>query len=447
MSETPIPNLVTRLAIPSILSLLITSIYNIADTFFVSQLGTSAAGAVGVVFSLMAVFQAIGFALGVGAGNLLARQLGAMDSKAASSNASTAFFTAFAIGVLFAVFGQIFIEKLMLLLGSTRTILPYALAYGRYILLAAPFMCSVFVMNCLLRCEGKSALATIGISAGGLLNIILDPIFIYAFNMGTAGAALATALSQLISFMILLAFFLTKKSNLRLSIILVSKSPKDYGRIIFSGMPSLSRQGLSSISTLMLNRAAALYGDPAVAAMGIVLKVFAFVFSAIQGFLQGYQPVVAFNYGAKNFNRVKKATYFSAAVVISAVVVIAAVCYFAAPNIIAVFRRDDPEVIAIGTLAFRLQCFALPVVTISTVTNYALQSTGQAVHALILASCRQGVFFIPMVLILPACFGLLGVQMTQPISDLCTLAISTPFLIHFLRKVSSLELQQEEKSS
>lgn len=447
MSETPIPQLITRLAIPAILSLLITSIYNVADTFFVSRLGTSAAGAVGVVFSLMAVFQAIGFALGVGAGNLLARQLGEMDPDAASRNASTAFFTAFAIGLLFAVFGHLFIEELMLLLGSTRTIIPYALAYGRYILLAAPFMCSTFVMNCLLRCEGKSALATVGISVGGILNIILDPVFIYTFHMGIAGAALATALSQLISFLILLFFFLTKKSNLRLSITLVSKSPKDYGRIIFSGMPSLSRQGLSSISTLLLNRAAALYGDPAVAAMGIVSKVFVFMFSAIQGFLQGYQPVVAFNYGAKKFNRVKKATYFSGAVVVSAIVLIAATCYIAAPGIIAIFRCDDAQVIAIGALAFRLQCLVMPLVTVSTVVNYALQSTGQGLRALILASCRQGIFFIPLVLMLPACFGLLGVQLTQPISDACTLAVSIPFLIHFLRKVSRLEREEQQKQA
>ncbi|MGM9606022.1 MAG: MATE family efflux transporter [Oscillospiraceae bacterium] len=433
MTETPIPKLVTRLAIPSILSMLITSIYNMADTYFVSQLGTSAAGAVGVVFSLMAVFQAVGFTLGTGAGNILARQMGAKDSKAANCSASTAFFTAFAIGLLFAVFGHIFIEDLMRLLGATETILPYALAYGRYILLAAPFMCATFVMNCLLRCEGKSSLATIGISTGGILNIILDPIFIFVLDLKTAGAALATALSQLISFLLLLSFFLLKKSNLRLGITRVARTPHVYGRIILTGLPSFSRQGLSSISSMLLNRAAGFYGDAAVAAMSIVSKIVALIFSATLGFLQGYQPVCAFNYGAKRFDRVKKAAFFSGAVCLAATLLIGVGFFLAAPHIITAFRRDDPAVIEIGTLALRFQCVVFPLSTISTLANFSLQSTGQSVHALILASCRQGIFFIPLILILPSVIGLLGIQMTQALSDACTVAISIPFMIHFLR--------------
>ena len=433
MTETPIPNLVTRLAIPSILSMLITSIYNMADTYFVSQLGTSAAGAVGVVFSLMAVFQAVGFTLGTGAGNVLARQMGAKDSKAANCSASTAFFTAFTIGLLFAIFGHAFIESLMRLLGATETILPYALAYGRYILLAAPFMCASFVMNCLLRSEGKSSLATIGISTGGILNIILDPIFIFVLDLETAGAALATALSQFISFLLLLSFFLLKKSNLRLSITRVARTPNVYGRIILTGLPSFSRQGLSSISSMLLNRAAGFYGDAAVAAMSIVSKIVMLIFSAMLGFLQGFQPVCAFNYGAKRFDRVKKAVYFSGAVCLTATVLIGVVFFLAAPPIITAFRRDDPAVIAIGTLALRFQCAVFPLSTISTLANFSLQSTGQSVYALILASSRQGIFFIPLIFILPATIGLLGIQMTQALSDACTVALSIPFMIHFLR--------------
>lgn len=433
MTETPIPKLVTRLAIPSILSMLVTAIYNMADTYFVSQLGTSAAGAVGVVFSLMAVFQAVGFTLGTGAGNILARQMGAKDPKAANCSASTAFFTAFTLGLLFAILGHAFIEDLMRVLGATQTILPYALAYGRYILFAAPFMCSSFVMNCLLRSEGKSSLATIGISTGGILNIILDPLFIFTLDMKTAGAALATALSQFISFLLLLSFFLFKKSNLRLGITKVARTPAVYGRILLTGMPSFSRQGLSSISSMLLNRAARSYGDPAVAAMSIVSKIVALIFSAILGFLQGFQPVCAFNYGAKKFQRVKKATYFSGVVCLTATILIGVVFFLSAPHIITAFRRDDPDVIAIGTLALRFQCIVFPLSTISTIANFSLQSTGQSVYALILASCRQGIFFIPLILILPSVIGLLGIQMTQALSDVCTVALSIPFLIHFIR--------------
>ncbi len=433
MSQTPIPRLVVRLAIPSILSMLITSIYNIADTYFVSQLGTSAAGAVSVVFSLMAVFQAVGFTLGTGAGNILARQMGAKQADQASRSASTAVFTALVIGLLFALFGHLFIAPLMRLLGATETILPYAQAYGRYILLAAPFMCSSFVMNCLLRCEGKSSLATVGISTGGVLNILLDPIFIYVLDLKTAGAALATAVSQLVSFCILLSFFLRRKSNLRLSLGRVSRRIGDYGRIVFSGLPSLNRQGLASVSTLLLNRAAAVYGDPAVAAMGIVSKIFMFLFSAIIGFLQGYQPVAAFNYGAGQYDRVKHATRFAGLVCLVATAAIGAGFWAAAPHLVAAFRRDDAQVIAIGVFALRAQCAALPLCAVGALANFALQSTGQALGAIILSTCRQGTFFIPLILLLPRQIGLLGVQLTQTLSDIGTLLVSVPFLIYFLR--------------
>ena len=439
MTETPVSQLVMRQAIPSIISVLITTVYNMADTYFVSQLGTSAAGAVGVVFSLMAVFQAIGYTLGMGSGNIMSRQLGAMESEKANCTASTGVTTAFLIGLLFAVFGQLFIKDLMYLLGATDTILPYAQAYGQYILLAAPFMCASFVMSTLLRCEGKSTLGTVGLTIGGLLNIGLDPLFIYTFNLGTAGAALATAVSQFVSFVILLAFFPLKKSNIRLSIKLISKQPKVYGNIVFTGFPSLSRQGLSSVSTLLLNRSAMIYGDAAIAAMGIVGKVFMFIFSAVLGFLQGYQPIAGINYGAKKYDRVKKATYFAGSFCIGATIVIGVVCFLIAPEIIAVFRRDDPDVIRIGALALQMQCVVLPLCALTTISSFALQSTGQRVMAIILSMCRQGIFYIPLILILPNSFGLLGIQMTQTISDIFTLIVSVPFLVRFLGMLNQKE--------
>ena len=442
MTEKPISQLVMQQAIPSIISVLITTVYNMADTYFVSQLGTSAAGAVGIVFSLMAVFQAVGYTLGMGSGNVMSRQMGAMETDKANCTASTGVVTAFVIGLLFAVFGHLFIENLMLLLGATETILPYAVAYGRYILLAAPFMCASFVLSTLLRCEGKSTLGTVGLTVGGLLNIGLDPLFIYTFNLGTAGAAIATAVSQLIGFCILLAFFVLRKSNLRLSIKAVSRDVKVYGNIVFTGLPSLSRQGLSSIANLLLNRSAYIYGDAAIAAMGIVGKVFMFLFSAVLGFLQGYQPIAGFNYGAKKYDRVKKATYFAGTICIIATVLIGVLCYAIAPQIIAVFRRDDPDVIRIGALALQMQCVVLPLCALTTISSFALQSTGQRMMAIILSMCRQGIFYIPLILILPGQFGLLGIQMTQTVSDVLTLIVSVPFLIRFLRLLKHKEEEE-----
>lgn len=446
MTERPVSQLVLRQAVPSIISVLITTVYNMADTYFVSQLGTSAAGAVGVVFSLMAVFQAIGYTLGMGAGNIMSRQMGAKDTDNANRTASTGVVTAFVIGLLFAVLGQLFIKDLMYLLGATETILPYAQAYGQYILLAAPFMCASFVMSTLLRCEGKSTLGTIGLTVGGLLNIGLDPLFIYTFDMGTAGAALATAVSQFVGFAILLAFFLLHKSNIRLSIRLVSRDLKVYGNIVFTGFPSLSRQGLSSIANLLLNRSAMIYGDAAIAAMGIVGKVFMFIFSAVLGFLQGYQPIAGFNYGAKKYERVRKATYFAGSFCIAATVLIGFVCYLIAPEIIAVFRRNDPDVIRIGALALRMQCVVLPLCAVTTISSFALQSTGQRVMAIILSMCRQGIFYIPLILTLPNVFDLLGIQMTQTVSDILTLIVSVPFLIRFLRMLRKKEPVEEESA-
>ena len=394
------------------------------------------------MFSLMAVFQAVGYTLGMGSGNVMSRQMGAMETDKANCTASTGVVTAFVIGLLFAVFGHLFIENLMLLLGATETILPYAVAYGRYILLAAPFMCASFVLSTLLRCEGKSTLGTVGLTVGGLLNIGLDPLFIYTFNLGTAGAAIATAVSQLIGFCILLAFFVLRKSNLRLSIKAVSRDVKVYGNIVFTGLPSLSRQGLSSIANLLLNRSAYIYGDAAIAAMGIVGKVFMFLFSAVLGFLQGYQPIAGFNYGAKKYDRVKKATYFAGTICIIATVLIGVLCYAIAPQIIAVFRRDDPDVIRIGALALQMQCVVLPLCALTTISSFALQSTGQRMMAIILSMCRQGIFYIPLILILPGQFGLLGIQMTQTVSDVLTLIVSVPFLIRFLRLLKHKEEEE-----
>ena len=297
MTGTPIPKLVVTLAIPTIISMMTTAIYNMADTFFVSQLGTSAAGAVGIVFSLMAVIQAIGFMLGMGAGSLNSRLLGAQKNREADEVGSTAFFCALGFGLLLTVGGLIFLDPLMRILGATETILPYARSYAQYILYGAPIMCSSFVLNNLLRSQGKALLAMCGIATGGVLNIALDPLFIFGFGLGIGGAALATLISQCISFCILLSFFLLHKSVVNISLFKISRHGMIYWRIIKTGLPSFCRQGLASAATVALNVAAAPYGDPAIAAMSIVGRIFMLILSAMLGFGQGYQPVIGFNYG------------------------------------------------------------------------------------------------------------------------------------------------------
>ena len=443
MTETPVPRLIWRLAIPTIISMLVSSIYNTADTFFVSQLGTSAAGAVGVVFSVMAIIQAIGFTIGMGAGNILSRQLGAKEDEEATITASTGFAFALVLSLLLSIFGIAFQKDLMRLLGATETILPYAEAYAEYIFLGCPVMCLSFVMNNYLRAEGKAMYGMIGITIGGVLNIFLDPIFIFTLGFGTAGAAMATALSQLISFCILLSFFLRGKSSVRISLMKVSRDIKLYLKIVLIGLPTLMRQGLASIASVALNVAAAAFGDAAVAAMSITGRIMMFAFSAMLGFGQGFQPVSSFNYGAKRFDRVRLATKYTAFVGTILMLCVSALCIILAPAIMKAFRKDDLEVIAIGVYALRAQALLLPLTGIVTATNMGLQSTGNAVPATVLAMARQGIFFIPLILILPGFAGLKGVALSQPISDGLTFIIALFFFASFIRMHQKKENTEE----
>ena len=434
MTETPIPRLILSLAAPTILSMLITSIYNLADTFFVGRISTSASGAVGVVSSLMAIIQALGFMLGHGSGTIISRRLGSQDTHAATRFASTSFFTALAFGVVLAVVGLATLPDFMMLLGSTETILPHACAYARPILLAAPLMISSLVMNNILRYEGKANLAMVGLVTGGLLNIALDPLFMFALGLGTAGAGIATALSQTISFGILLYMFLRGKTVSQFRLSAVTREPREFLQILAGGAPSFGRQGLNSIGGMLLNLAARSYGDAAVAGMSIVSRIFQFVLSVAIGVGQGLQPVAAFNYGARRFARVRKAAIFTISTAFVFMAVLNSLCWFNAEPLIRLFR-DDPEVTAVALPALRYQCVAMFLQPVIIVTNMMFQSIGKSGRATFLACCRQGVCFIPLILTLPRIWGLSGIELCQPIADGLTFCISVPFLLPFLKEL------------
>ena len=446
MTETPIPKLILGLAAPTILSMLITSIYNLADTFFVGQISTSASGAVGIVSSLMAILQALGFMLGHGSGSIISRSLGSQNTDAATRFASTSFFTALVFGGVITVAGLLTLPDFMMLLGSTETILPHACAYARYILLAAPIMMSSLVMNNILRYEGKASFAMIGLVTGGLLNIALDPLFIFGLGMGTAGAGLATALSQTISFCILLSMFLRGKTVSQFRITAVTRSPAEFGTILMTGMPSFGRQGLNSIGGMLLNIAARGYGDAAVAGMSIVSRIFMFIISVAIGVGQGLQPVAAFNYGARKFRRVRQAAIFTMGAAFCMLVVLVALCWVDSDALIRLFR-DDPDVTAVALPAFHYQCLAILLQPVIVVANMTFQSVGKAGRATFLACCRQGVFFIPLILILPRTLGLVGVETCQPIADVFTFIVSLPFLLAFLNQLSRMDDAEKARSA
>ena len=443
MTKTPIPRLIGELAVPTIISMLVTSFYNMADTFFVGKINTSATAAVGIVFPLMAMIQAFGFFCGHGSGNYISRQLGAHNFEDASKMSATGFVSAFVLGLGILVVGFLFTDPLLRIMGSTETILPYARSYMRIILIGAPYMTASLVLNNQLRFQGSAFYSMIGITTGAVLNIVLDPLFIFVLDMGVAGAALATIISQFVSFCLLIAGTF-RGGNLRLNLKDFSPSLKYYQNIVKGGAPSLFRQGLGSFAIVCLNLMADPYGDAAIAAMSIVTRISQFAASVVIGFGQGFQPVCGFNYGAKLFKRVQEGFWFCVKFCTS-VLLVAAVCgWIFSPNLIGIFLKTDPLVIEYGSQALRLQALTFPLVGWITIANMMLQTIGKTVKASLLAMSRQFLFFVPVILTLPGFLGILGVQLSQPIADFCSFLLAVPLSISVLREMSHEQEQLEQ---
>lgn len=436
MTEEPIPRLVCSLAVPTIISMLITSFYNMVDTFFVGRINTSATAAVGVVFSLMAIIQAIGFFFGHGSGNYISRQLGAQNTEEASEMASIGFFSALIAGAVLAVLGLIFIEPLAMLLGSTETILPYAVDYLKYILIGAPYMTASLVLNNQLRFQGNAMYGMVGIVVGAVVNIVLDPVLIFMCGMGISGAALATIISQFISFVILL-WVSQRGPGIHISLQKVRFSADFLKEIVRGGFPSLCRQGLGSVATIALNMAAGVYGDAAIAGMSIVSRITMFAYSALIGFGQGFQPVCGFNYGAKLYDRVREAFYFCLKTAAGFLILLSIAGYIGAPQLVELFRKGDPEVTAVGIAALRFSCISFSLSGGIVMSNMFLQSIGMAVRASVVAAARQGLFFLPLIFILPSIMGLKGVEMCQMVSDILTFLLAMPLSVSVLRKMGT----------
>lgn len=432
MTKTPVSRLIIKLSIPAIISMMVTNVYNLVDTAFVGQLGNSASGAVGIVFGFMAVLQAIGFMFGNGSGSIISRLLGAKNTEQASKIASTGFFFTLLFGAVVAIISAFVLKPLVMLLGSTETISPYAQTYISYILVAAPFITASFTMNNLLRYEGKATLGMIGLIVGAVLNIAGDPILMFGLNMGIAGAGLSTCISQIVGFFVLLSMFLLHKTQCRLSVKLIV--PKFLPEIIGTGLPSLLRQGLNSLSTVVLNNCAAVYGDAAVAAMSIVSRVIFFTFSFALGVGQGFQPVCGFNYGAKKYDRLKTAFYFSVMLAEIIVVVISVGLILFPGEIVRIFR-DDNTVMEIGSRALVLQGIAQLFLPFCMITEMALQSVGKKLGASVLSTLRNGLFFIPLLLILSNVRGLSGIQEAQPLAVTLAVIPSAILAVRFFREL------------
>ena len=436
MTETSVEKLILRLSVPTIISMLVTNIYNMADTFFVGKLGTSASAAIGIVFSLMTINQALGFMCGHGCGSNISRKLGNKQGDEAIKFASTGFFMSLFLGVLIMIIGIIFMEPLLRIMGSTDTIMPYAKSYGICILLSAPFMTGSCVLNNVLRYEGKAALAMVGLTLGGVLNIIGDPIFIFVLNMGTLGAGISTAVSQVISFFVLLSMFGGDRTVSRLRFSAISWDIKDILNILYTGLPSLIRQGMMSVSTMVLNYMSMPYGDAAIAAMSIVSRVCNFIFAIALGISQGFQPVSAFNFGAKKFKRVKRAFIFCCGLSMIILGILSVLSLIFSGHIIGLFR-NDADVIGVGTFALRAQCIVLFVSPITLAASMMFQGAGENLASSIASFLRSGITFIPMVAILPRFFGIYGIQLAQPVADVISFVIVMPLIVRFFKKINA----------
>lgn len=437
MTTEPVPRLILKLALPTIISMLVTSLYNLTDTYFVGQISTQATAAVGVSFAVMSIIQAIGFFFGHGSGNFISRKLGARDTEAAQQMSTTGFVYAFLAGILIAVFGLLLLEPLCILLGSTPTILPYTKTYLGIILLGAPFFTSSLVLNNQMRFQGNAMYAMIGIISGAVLNVLLAPLLIFGFDMGIAGAGIATVVSQIFSFLLLLVMDY-RSGGIYIRLSKFAPSWKLIDEIIRGGSPSLCRQGLACLATLLLNVAAGTYGDAAIAGMSIVTRVTFFIYAFLIGIGQGFQPVCGFNYGARLYKRVHEGFYFSVCTGFFFLLIISISAFYFAPQIIETFRHD-PEVVAVGVVALRFQLVILPFSAYNTMSNMMLQTIRFSGRATLLASARQGLFFIPLILILPHFYGILGVEICQSLSDTLTLLLTIPLtqpVLHSMKRFS-----------
>jgi Na+-driven multidrug efflux pump len=440
MLNEPVYKVIPKMAVPTIVAFLINSIYSLADTYFVSSLGTNATAAVSVNASLDQLIMMCGSMLALGANSYIARLMGEGKDKKASQVLSTAFFTAFGIGLTLTVIGTIFMTPMVRLLGATPTCEQYSIDYATYVLMAAPFMATNFVMNQCLRSEGSATLSMIGMGFGGVLNCVLDPIFIFGFDMGVAGASLATAISKLVSFVILIFPYVTKRSMLHLSIKNYRLAMDIVTQIVAVGSSSMFRSGLAVVSAIMLNDLAGNISDSVLAGIGVSTKIMMFPFSIILGFGSGFQPVAGFNWGARRYDRVEQCYSFSSWVALIGAAVMAAGVGIFADQLIVLFAGTDAQMQEIGALCIRLQCLALPIHAWVAVVNMFCTGLGNAGGALLLSTARQGTCFIPILYPLATVFGAYGIASVQAIADVLTMFMAVPLIISLKKKIRQAKL-------
>ena len=432
MTTLPVGGLVTQMAIPSIVSMLVSGIYNLADTFFIGQINTQSVAALGIVYSYMVLIQSMAIFFGQGSGYYISRALGRRETVDAEEMAAVGLGSSVLTGIILAAASFLAMRPILALLGSTETIMPYAVDYFQFILLGTPFIMGTFTLNNQMRHQGNAMLSMIGIVSGAVLNIILDPIFIFGLDLGIRGAGMATAISQIIGFFIILSM-IGKRGSLPIRPKHFKPTLRRYRDISAGGLPSLARQGLMSLSAICLNQLASNYGDEAIAAFSIVSRIMMLACAAMIGYGQGFQPVCGFNYGAGLFDRVRKAFWHSCSVSTVYCTVLALLGWFLAAPLVSLFRADDPEVIRIGSEVLRYQCYSFPLTGFIVLANMYLQNIRKTIPAIIMASARQGIFFLPALFAGHALWGFTGIEISQALADVCSFLFAVPVVLHALK--------------
>ena len=439
MTERPVKLLVCQMAVPTIIAMVTTALYNVVDAAFIGRLSTEGTAGIGISFAYMTFIQALGFFFGHGSGNHISRALGAKDISSASVVATVGFITPFLLGLVAALGCTPHLSWLSRLLGAPEAVVPYANDYLRYIVMATPFMMSALTLNNQLRLQGNARFGMVGIVSGAILNIALDPLFIFTLDMGVSGASLATAVSQLFAWCLLL-YGTFKPESVHIKLRDFRPGWKVYYEIFRGGLPSLFRQVFNCAAAVSLNYCAALYATPgqeasAVAAFAVVTRIMMFAFSVVLGFCQGFQPVCGYNYGAKLYGRVRESWLFATWVGTGFLLVISAVGLLFAPQIVALFRAEDPVLIEIGAVTLGWQCAAFPLVAFFTATGMLFQNIRMTGPATLLSVCRNGLFFLPALLLLPFWLGMTGVQMAQAVADMLTFLLCIPYALWINRKL------------
>ena len=442
MLEEPIYKILPIVALPMVLSTLIDSFYNLADTYFVSTLGTAATAAVGVNNSLMHFIRSLGMGFGMGAASYISRLLGAKRDEEASQVASTTAFTAMGFVSLLGAIAFLFRGPLVMLLGATENVRPFSIEYATYILFAVPFTVGEICFSQTLRAEGSTTYSMFGMVSGCVVNLLLDPLFIFVLHWGVAGAAAATALSKVVSFLVLLSPFLRGKSLIRISPQLFTPRWSIYREVARMGLPTFLRSSLMSVSSVITNKYASSYGDSALAAVSVSNRVMMFVGSMVMGFGQGFQPIAGYCYGAQNYKRVRHAFWLTSLIGLCICMVFGSLLFIYAPAVVGLFTTDDSEILRIGTYMVRVQCVVLPFHVWVMIINGIFQATGRPLGATVLGLSRQVLCLIPAMILLNTFFGLDGLMNAQAAADCLTMVIALPLLIVIMRKLKKMEADQ-----